>query len=468
VRVIDNLIQRGIGNGITLGHVVIVDANNKPGGVIGWGIDTDDPCDPCRPGNTGTDGGGRPGGRRVVSGGALAEILIERNRIFDMGMNGIGVAAFFDLSKTDEFISVHVLTIIGNDIRRNLQRAIAPIPQSMLGSMGYGGIQLADVEMLAIRDNVLEDNGPNHLEPVCGIYVLHAEGMEAARNRILNNGARTASAPTGSPGAAEGARGGIYAEFAVAPSMPVTVREIPLPGPGGPPAAVIQNNVVTQPLGQALRIVALGPVSVTSNELVTQEMVFRLQPLSPTFVASTVLLVNLGVGAELLGLLAAFTKTPPSATPDPQPGLDDLRLAQRLVNGTIQFSDNQVTLSLLDSSQSLALSSVLIVTLDDVGFHDNQCLCDLTDSFVIANTIILAASLRTMGNRLGEGLFNALLSGVTLGIVMNLTAHNQSTHCLVIRPIPPPTVDQPNMVLVALKSPEPCSFTRRILPDFGK
>jgi len=468
VRIINNLIQRGIGNGITLGHLVTVDANNRPGGVTGWGIDTDDPCDPCRPGNTGTNGGVQPGGGRVVSGGALEEITVERNRIFDMGMNGIGVAGFFDLSTTDEFISIHILTIIGNDIRGNLRRAIAPIPQSMLGSMGYGGVQLADVEVLAIRDNVIERNGPNHLDPVCGIYVLHAEGMEAARNRIVNNGAKTSTPPTGNPGASEGARAGIYAEFAIAPSTPVTVREIPLPGPAGPPAAVIQNNVVTQPLGQTLRVVALGPVSVTSNELMTQEMVFRLQPLSTTFIASTVLLVNLGVGAELLGLLAAFTRTPPPVTPVPQPGLDDLRLLQRLVNGAIQFSDNQVTLSLLDESQSLVLSSVLIVTLDDVGFHDNQCLCDLTDSFVVTNALILSASLRAMGNRLGEGLFNALLSAVTLGFVMNLTAHNQSTHCLLIRPIPPPTIDHPNMVLVALNNAELCSFTGQILANLGK
>ena len=155
-------------------------------------------------------------------------------------------------------------------------------------------------------------------------------------------------------------------------------------------------------------------------------------------------------------------------TPAPQLGLDDQRLLQRLLNGTIQFSDNQVTLSLLDSSQSLVFSSVFIATLDDVGFHDNQCLCDLTDSFVFVNSVIFSVSLRAIGNRLGEGLSNALLSAATLGLFMNLTAHNQSTHCLLIRPVPPPTIDQPNMVLVALTSPRGCEFTRRILAKVGK
>jgi len=464
VRIINNLIQRGMGNGITLGHLVFVDANNNPRDPGGWVIDIDDPCDPCRPGDSGDPGGDPDGGGRFVSGGALDEIRIERNRIFDMGMNGIGVAGFFNLANVDEFISIHILTIIGNDIRRNLRRSLAPIPQSMLSSMGYGGIQLADVEHLTIRDNVIEDNGPDHLQPICGVYVLHAEGMEVSRNRILNNGRKTGTSPVDAPGAAEGPRGGIYAQFAIAPFTPVIVGQIQLPGPAGPPAAVIQNNVVSQPLGHALRITALGPVTVTANELMTLEMVFRLQPLSPTFLASTVLILNLGIGAELLGLLAAFTKTPPPITAAPQSGLDDQRLLQRFVNGTVQFSDNQVTLSLLERTTSLALSSVLILTLDDVGFHDNQCLCDLTGSFVITNVILFGVTTRVMGNRFEEGLFNALLSGFTFGIWFNHTGHNQATHCLVVRPTGAGTVDHLNQVLAALGNDNGCAWTKRIFP----
>lgn len=465
VRIINNLIQSGIGNGITLGHILFVGPNGNPGDPGGWTVDVDDPCDPCRPGNGGVNpGGGGDNGGRQVSGGALEEILIERNRIFDMGMNGIGVAGFFDLSKQDEFISVRRLAIIGNDIRRCLRRQIAQIPQNMLGSMGYGGISLADVEMLAIRDNMIEENGRDHLDPVCGIYVLHGEGIEVSRNRILNNGAKTQEPVEN---ARDGARAGIYVEFALAPTAPFTLREGALAGPAGPPAAVIQNNVVSQPLGQALRMVALGPVSVTNNEMMTHESLFRVRPLA-SFIAATVFLVNLGLGPELLGLLALISKGGQVDPAEARPGLDDEQILRKMVNGTIQFSDNQVTLELLERGQALALSSVLIMTLDDVGLHDNQCYCDLTDDFVISNVIVLAATVRALGNRFAEGLFNALLSAITISFLMNMTAHNQATHCLVIRPLPPPTVDSPNMVFFALNNQEGCSFTRRILPNYGK
>ena len=48
----------------------------------------------------------------TVSGSELYEIRIERNRITGMGLAGIGVVGFFDLSAADEFISV-----VGLDIR---------------------------------------------------------------------------------------------------------------------------------------------------------------------------------------------------------------------------------------------------------------------------------------------------------------------------------------------------------------
>jgi len=52
---------------------------------------------------------------RDVSAGDLYSIVIEGNRIFNMGLNGIGVAGFFDLSEVDEFIGVQGLFIISNE-----------------------------------------------------------------------------------------------------------------------------------------------------------------------------------------------------------------------------------------------------------------------------------------------------------------------------------------------------------------
>src|SRR5262249_45403538 len=86
VPILDNLIQRGIGNGITLGSVRIVDAaGNDIGGIVGWVVNADDPCNPCLPGDPGVPPGtgGDDGGGRAVSAGALYDIRIELNRIYD-------------------------------------------------------------------------------------------------------------------------------------------------------------------------------------------------------------------------------------------------------------------------------------------------------------------------------------------------------------------------------------------------
>ena len=166
---IDNLIQGGIGNGITLGSLtaVALDDGTAAGQWVGW---VDD-----------------PGNGAYESIGMLYDIRIENNRILDMGLNGIGVAAFFNLDEVDEFISVEGLDISGNEIRGCLNQPLLPIADDMVGSKGYGGIALADVEMLSIQHNVIEGNGETRdLEPVCGIYVLHAEGAEVSDNRIIN------------------------------------------------------------------------------------------------------------------------------------------------------------------------------------------------------------------------------------------------------------------------------------------
>src|SRR5205823_1518572 len=98
---------------------------------------------------------------RTVSAGALTEIRIERNRIYDMGLNGIGVVAFFDLEKAGEVVEVDRLTILGNHIRGCLRREIEAIPAAMIDRIGYGGIALAAVNVesdrpaLRVHDNIV-------------------------------------------------------------------------------------------------------------------------------------------------------------------------------------------------------------------------------------------------------------------------------------------------------------------------
>ena len=476
VRIINNLIQGGQGNGITLGSLAEV-GNDRPiliyipgsKGIL-------DLCDPCKDVDT-----SRPPiidvidpGTEIISAGALNEIYIERNLIYNMGMNGIGVASFFDLREKDEFISVDRLTIVGNEIRRCMRRPIADVPQHMRNSMGYGGIALADVDYLVIRDNIIENNGPSRLFPICGIFVLHGEGVEISRNRILNNGA-AGREPASS--AHPGARGGIYIVFAVAPRVPLVPQLQIIPAQIGVPAIKIHDNIVSSPLGQALNMTVLGPVSVLGNQLTTHALIGRFD--SSTFWAATVLILNLGFSNELYFQLISFltvlfgqVQSKDSYTIEgdtlvsPQPGLDDQSLGQYLANGNVLFANNQCVLNLMDNVNEGAVSSILIASLDDVGFHNNQCDSDLLPGdLIFTQAFLFGTSLRVTDNRFKEGLFGAWLSAMTLGL-LNMTTNNQSTHCLWIRGTM--VEDQPNTVLGSGFNPKLCDPFAQVLPNAGK
>lgn len=443
VRVIDNLIEAGIGNGITLGTLEEVNTVGTVVGVAtGWVVNGDDVCDPCLPGDVYLPPpGGGPGEPMYQSAGALYDILIERNRIFDMGLNGIGVVAFFNLDAQDEFITVEGLRIVANEIRGCLRRSLANIDAGMIDAMGYGGISLADVEYLVIRNNLIEANGPDHLEPVCGVFVLHGEGVDISDNRILNNGAKTEQpSHTGK----DGRRGGINIVLAIAPTVPTPISGQLYPVQNGVPAVKIHDNVVSHPLGQALSLTALGPVSVVNNHLTSRGMILKLNPPSPSFLAATVMIMNLGLSNEFYlqigsfsGVLAGSTSVVAglSVSGDavlvPREDLDDKRVGQYLANGNVLFSDNRCDLNLLETGLGFALSSVAIFSLDDVGFHNNQCDCNLLDDIVITQAILFGLSMRASDNRLKEGLVNALYSAMTVGL-MNATTNNQSTHCLLV------------------------------------
>ena len=469
VRVLENLIQSGIGNGITLGSIEVVNQDgNDTGDLVGWVVNANDPCSPCLPGDTQIPDPGGGGGTRQVSAGPLYDISVACNRILDMGLNGIGVVGFFNLDAADEMISVNGLSIEANEIQRCVGRPLNPVPTAMLDSMGYGGIALADVTDLVIRENVIQEIGMDRLEPVCGVFVLHGQGVDISLNRILTDSPTTEEPVTS---AKEGRRGGINIVYCVAPTVPVTVLKQEVPVANGVPALKVHDNVVSVPLGQALWALALGPVSVQGNQFTTHGVVSRQPGASSSFLAATVAIGNLGVSNELYGQLVAFSQVAQgqlklggsvSLVGDnlivPQPGLDDIKVGQYLADGNVLFTDNQCVLNLLETGTTFAVSSILIWTLDDVGFLDNQSDCNLLDDFVISDVILFGFSLRASDNRLKEGVKNALFSAVTFGY-LNTTMSNQATHCLlVLPPTPNPrVVDAPNTVLVAGGVSEYCA-----------
>ena len=465
VQVIDNHISGGIGNGITLGSVEQVDdSGNVVDGLVGWVVGSDDPCDPCGPGGIYQPPATSPGDPIYRSEGALYEIRIERNRIDSMGLNGIGVVLFFNLAAQDEFISVAGLDILGNRITGCLQRDLEPLPAEVRTTAAYGGITLADVELLRVFDNIIEDNGPNHLQPVCGIYVLHGEGLEFDRNRIVNNGAKTNESAVD---AIDGRRGGIVIEYAMPGIAAVEVANQLRPRQDGVPAVRVHDNIISQPLGRALWIRALGPVSVQGNNLTTRGVIPNMS--APGFIASTVYIFNMGLSNEIYLQTLFFTGQ--SADPDdfedttapedgfialPAAGIDDARVGQYLASGNVMFTNNQVMADLLDKQVSYAVTSVIIFSLDDITVTDNEIDCSYLFDFYLTNIFVVGMTIRITDNRIKESLIFAFFSSIGMGLFFNHTVDNHVTHCLLsirsplenINFITPQIIERDNIILV--------------------
>jgi len=480
VRIINNIIQGGIGNGITLGSVIVIDANGKDTGrLIGWLVNAEDPCNPCKPGSTYYPPGVDVGGTRTVSAGPLTEIRIERNRIYDVGLNGIGVVAFFDLKRSQETISVTGLAILGNDIRRCLRREIEAVPAAMLDRIGYGGIALADVTKLTVWDNVIEDNGPRRTDPVCGIFVLLGDDVDVSRNRIVNNGARTEEPVTS---AKPGQRGGIILRN-------VTARmtgQLGTPGLASFNTSIqteatalrVHNNMVVAPMGRALSVTALGAVSVVANQFVTQAVAPFQTGHFDGFLVSTVYISNLGRNLEIGSWAAGYKATKLGyIQPDPaygfnnnvytvSPATANIAAARFFVGGQVLFVANQVTLDALEKGVSIAASSIAISSLDDVGFGDNQCQLQLAGDVVYYHTVLFGTSLRANDNRWEEPVPHTLYSAITLGM-MNVTAHNVATHCIAASAPPKLLIETPNVILLNQFLANPCAGAAKLLPNFG-
>jgi hypothetical protein len=99
--------------------------------------------------------------------------------------------------------------------------------------------------------------------------------------------------------------------------------------------------------------------------------------------------------------------------------------------GFILFSNNQCKLNPQAKEISIALSSVLIAGLADVGFLNNQASCSIPRSLLFANAALAGGTLRATGNWLKETLGHVGVSAMTFG-ALNVTADNESVHCLFI------------------------------------
>ncbi|HTJ46389.1 MAG TPA: DUF6519 domain-containing protein [Kofleriaceae bacterium] len=489
IEIRENLIDGGNGDGITLGSWAWVPAKyaepdvswSDVGAWWKWvaGITihvNDEGCievdwDPPPP----DDDDGNP--MVPVSMGAVDDVVIRENRILDMGKSGVGVARFFDLSKRDDFITVKRLLIEDNRIEGCLRLPIPELPATMEDVAGQGAITLADVEDLVVRDNDVVRNGKRHIDPICGVFALISTGLVVEHNRIADNAPHVASKDR----ARIGWRGGVVVTRALPPSVEV---EIPLLDDtavrrqNGEPAARIADNVIVVPEGRAVIVLGAGPISIADNHLTVRGVgLADLAPVLATGAAGladelkaapvmgildvmggvAVTVVDLAMSNELFWLQLLFYENLAKQDLQPKPGLDDRPPVA--ASGQILFEGNQVGVDLLAPPNSVVLSAVNLFTLDDVACADNQIEVDRLIDIVLMTTLAIGLSARVVGNRVKEsmvpaGFFLIGYSIFSVGVLMNITAHNQTTRCIVASGAQ--KVSTPNQVLIQLFNKSAC------------
>lgn len=440
-----NLIVGGAGNGITLGSILRFDEQH-PNGHRAPDIDEPDPCAPCDPVRVEPPAGGNTD-TRYESAGDLYDIEIRANHITRHGANGIAVVRYFGLDLKGggglPLVCVHGLGIHDNRIVRCLRREVATSQSALRLFLGYGGIALALVTDLDVSGNLIALNGRSWLSPVCGLFVLVADGLNVEHNRIHGNGLRNGE---DLDSAQPGIRAGVHVWLAM--SLPGAVggavghslAKLDGGGERGMEQLRVHANHIEQPLGRALFMLGAGPMAVSDNRLLSQGVGAVTGP-----VADAALVLNLGVSKEwTLGLImtlvysillkafklaagnaayeavlcaySKYSKFMPALWPD-RPC------------GKIQFHDNQVSFVMEDAAPGLDFSSVLLASLDDVSAQANQLEHHTQRRLVLGDLLALGVTVRSSDNRLAETWGRALNSILSVGL-MNTAADNQATHCI--------------------------------------
>jgi hypothetical protein len=442
VFVVENEIEGGSGNGVTLGSVLLLDANGgNTGGPTGVVLTPRDDCAKTvsnqLPGSITAAGANLT----VVAGGRLINITIARNRIRNMGLCGIGPIGFFDLNGVPEAISVENLAIIGNAIESTL---LWPLAET---AFGYGAICAPDVKGLRIFDNAITDFGVTPgAAHAWGIFVLLAELAEISRNRVLET-RDWALAPSAGNGVTADGRGGIAIMGVAPPSFASTAsftswaNAAPAEGTAGDaalsaaapafepglPALRIENNVARVAVGLALEAAGLGPFSILGNHFSTGGPA----PVTGVLPATTVALLNLGGAIEFDRSFATYAGLyAMKGVSSTNVGVEALAAS---TNGTVLFANNICQLETRASGQK-GLSSVFVVSFDHVLFANNQCWLDgepdLREHVTALDAILLAVTMQANGNRFQESVNAVIASAFTFGL-LNVTSANISTYPLV-------------------------------------
>jgi hypothetical protein len=449
VFVIENEIEGAGRNGITLGSLEILDENGNPTGPTGVTITVPGPCDTTGtlqvPGTPASQGGGR-----IVSAGKLLNIQVNRNRIRNTGLCGIGPVGFFNLVQELEIITIENLTITANTISRSLLHQLATLDQDA-SLFGYGAICVPDVANLFIRDNSITDFGEQPGDDVCGIFVLHGEMVEISRNQVIESRDWQKTGKDEAPAA--GLRGGIVVLLATPPTLPSTASSssdstgfaaeyLPPVYLPGLPALRVEHNVVRVPLGQALAAYGYGPFTIVNNHFGCGGTV---RTTSGRSLAETVLIMNLGTSIESTSSAGKF-----SALNQGISAFSTTNVGQSFAppsSGVVLFTNNLCHLETRFSGRQ-CFASVVLLSLDDLIFGHNQCWLDGPTATAFLDAFLIANSVEVTSNRFQEASNSpVLVSGLTVG-ALNITSQNISTYCLLATGTLQPAIDNNNLSFI--------------------
>jgi hypothetical protein len=458
VWIVENQIEGGSRNGITLGNIIYLDANGNDTGTAGGVVDQpDDPCCTTATGSMPSTTGSGSTQKTIAAGGLIKNLAILRNTICKTGMYGIGPVGFFDLNSHAEIISLVNVLIAENILVDTLTRELS-LAAAGASPYGYGAIGLPDVQNLIVRDNIINDYGYAPGAEVCGIYVYHGEGIEIGRNQIRESrDLRAVVNPWTSYG---GKRAGIYIELATPPTLDTSsgsalrkamdainkpegrdpAESPPNYAPGCSALRIVNNNVRVA-YGLALYAFGSGPFAILANHLSTGGIVstnserlvhYDVRDNAPDFAAQdtptgalTVAILNLGVALDALQIIMSFKDMWHYVGTEYSAGFNANTLSA--TGGTVQFADNTCQL-MTRLSRVRGFCSVGILTLDHLLFTDNQLSVNAAESTLALDAALIGMSVQAISNRLQESLKAVTDSGLSFGVA-NVTAHNISTYC---------------------------------------
>jgi hypothetical protein len=531
----ENRIVGGLGHGITLGSVLWTAPGLAPLR-LGAGAGQTDRTVPT-PVVTG-DLRGRindQGARSAADEGVISDIVIAENRIEGMGTNGIsaltilGLQAFTSGALTGgALLELDRAVIERNTITGNLRQLSTAVPTAtdflpfstsrqvpdlQLPVLPFAGIAIAIAAGgLDIRGNTISGNGnftdtaalatSGQTLPMSGIFVLAGDSICISENRITDTGLQAAAT-----GVQPGVRAGIAVLLAgagsvndvqvdsvgqingilAAPSSGVAAGDLGAPGL----ALRVSRNIVRQPEGRALQIVASGPVDVDGNYLSSLGNHGADVLAEQMMVGDVVFIENLAQpweGAALPKSAADFAGFPGSGpvqryvtnAVSTSAGASEAVSSPRLflgLGGGVLFHNNQVTFDwhvvrLPTNGAPLSFFPVAVLSLDHAGVNANQFALRLqaapgltlppfgsvlgqvvspgigdpdlilSEEPLFGHVLIGGGTVEAVSNRFSEALIRAAAAGggapvqavtpafvslATFGVLLNTTAFNQGT-----------------------------------------